>query len=62
MAATRSRLFDLPKAVWLLGWVSLATDAASEAIAGRKKRHALYGTLGTVFVVGILVALAWGLG
>ncbi|MGE3177838.1 MAG: MFS transporter [Vicinamibacterales bacterium] len=23
---------DLPRAVWLLGWVSLATDAASEAI------------------------------
>ena len=28
----RSTLFDLPKSVWLLGWVSLATDAASEAI------------------------------
>jgi MFS family permease len=28
----RSRLFDLPKPVWLLGGVSLATDAASEAI------------------------------
>jgi MFS family permease len=25
-------LLDFPKAVWLLGWVSLATDAASEAI------------------------------
>src|SRR5579872_5549975 len=25
-------MFDLPRAVWLLGWVSLATDAASEAI------------------------------
>src|SRR3954453_16475105 len=25
-------IFDLPKPVWLLGWVSLATDAASEAI------------------------------
>lgn len=24
--------FGLPRAVWLLGWVSLATDAASEAI------------------------------
>ena len=23
---------SLPKAVWLLGWVSLATDAATEAI------------------------------
>lgn len=32
MATARTRLFDLPKAVWLLGWVSLATDAASEAI------------------------------
>ena len=28
----QSRLRDLPKPVWLLGWVSLATDAASEAI------------------------------
>src|SRR5437870_7899395 len=28
----RSRLFDLPRAVWLLGWVSLATDSATEAI------------------------------
>jgi MFS family permease len=27
-----SRLFDLPKPVWLLGWVSLATDSATEAI------------------------------
>ena len=25
-------LFDLPRSVWLLGWVSLATDAATEAI------------------------------
>ncbi len=25
-------LFNLPRPVWLLGWVSLATDAASEAI------------------------------
>jgi MFS family permease len=25
-------IFKLPRAVWLLGWVSLATDAASEAI------------------------------
>src|SRR5438477_5427985 len=24
--------FDLPRPVWLLGWVSLATDSASEAI------------------------------
>src|SRR5256885_17062305 len=24
--------FDLPKPVWLLGWVSLATDSATEAI------------------------------
>jgi len=28
----RSALFDLPKPVWLMGWVSLATDSASEAI------------------------------
>jgi len=27
-----SRLFDLPRPVWLLGWVSLATDSATEAI------------------------------
>ena len=27
-----SRLGSLPRAVWLLGWVSLATDAATEAI------------------------------
>jgi len=27
-----ARLFDLPKPVWLLGWVSLATDSATEAI------------------------------
>ncbi len=32
MAAQPSRLLDLPKPVWLLGWVSLATDSASEAI------------------------------
>ncbi len=25
-------MFDLPRSVWLLGWVSLATDAATEAI------------------------------
>lgn len=25
-------MFDLPRPVWLLGWVSLATDAATEAI------------------------------
>ena len=30
--SARSRLFDFPRPVWLLGWVSLATDAASEAI------------------------------
>jgi MFS family permease len=29
---SRPTLFGLPRAVWLLGWVSLATDAASEAI------------------------------
>src|SRR4029078_8821230 len=27
-----SRLFDFPRPVWLLGWVSLATDWATEAI------------------------------
>ena len=27
-----SRLFDFPRPVWLLGWVSLATDSATEAI------------------------------
>src|SRR4051794_4481196 len=26
------RLFDFPRPVWLLGWVSLATDAANEAV------------------------------
>src|SRR5436190_23789315 len=25
-------MFRLPRAVWLLGWVSLATDAASESV------------------------------
>src|SRR5436189_4694948 len=25
-------MFKFPRAVWLLGWVSLATDAATEAI------------------------------
>jgi MFS family permease len=28
----KSHLYDLPRPVWLFGWVSLATDAASEAI------------------------------
>lgn len=32
VAVQRARLFDLPRPVWLLGWVSLATDSASEAI------------------------------
>src|SRR5580765_5792594 len=27
-----SRLFDFPRPVWLLGWVSLATDSATEAV------------------------------
>lgn len=27
-----SGLFDLPRTVWLLGWVSLATDSATEAV------------------------------
>ncbi len=32
-ATTRAlRLFDLPRSVWRRGWVSLATDAATEAI------------------------------
>src|SRR5947208_462843 len=31
-AGGRRGIFDLPKPVWLLGWVSLATDSASEAI------------------------------
>src|SRR5215831_10887877 len=25
-------MFDFPRSVWLLGWVSLATDSATEAI------------------------------
>src|SRR5229473_1612199 len=29
---TRPGLFSFPRPVWLLGWVSLATDSASEAI------------------------------
>lgn len=32
MKTTRTRLLNLPRPVWLLGWVSLATDAATEAI------------------------------
>ncbi len=28
----RPHLFDLPRGVWLFGWISLATDAATEAI------------------------------
>jgi len=32
VADRRTRLIELPRPVWLLGWVSLATDAASEAI------------------------------
>lgn len=32
MIGPRPRFFDFPRPVWLLGWVSLATDAASEAI------------------------------
>lgn len=32
MATTSRRLRDLPSQVWTLGWVSLATDAGSEAI------------------------------
>ena len=29
---TKPKILDLPRPLWLLGWVSLATDAASEAI------------------------------
>jgi MFS family permease len=32
LAKPRSNLFGLSRPVWLLGWVSLATDAATEAI------------------------------
>ena len=32
MSFVVKRFFDLPRPVWLFGWVSLATDAASEAI------------------------------
>jgi MFS family permease len=32
LSTTRSGLFGFPRPVWLLGWVSLATDSASEAI------------------------------
>ena len=32
MSFVVKRFFDLPRGVWLFGWVSLATDAASEAI------------------------------
>jgi len=31
-SSSQSRPFGLPKPVWLLGWVSLATDSATEAI------------------------------
>jgi uncharacterized membrane protein len=39
-----------------------STDAANEEIAGRKKRHVLYGSIGTAVVVVLLGAVAWGLG
>jgi MFS family permease len=32
VSTTRPGLFSFPRPVWLLGWVSLATDSASEAI------------------------------
>src|SRR4029079_6065880 len=32
MRERRDSLFSFPRPAWLLGWVSLATDAASEAI------------------------------
>ncbi len=37
-------------------------DAAGEEIAARKKRHALFGTIGSLFVVALLVLVAYGLG
>jgi MFS family permease len=32
LSGVKQGLFNVPRPVWLLGWVSLATDAASEAI------------------------------
>jgi uncharacterized membrane protein len=37
-------------------------DAAAEEIAGRKKRHALFGAIGSAFVVALLVLVAYGTG
>jgi uncharacterized membrane protein len=37
-------------------------DAANEEIAGRKKRHALFGAIGSVLVAALLVLVAYGTG
>ena len=37
-------------------------DAAGEEIAARKKRHALFGSIGSLFAVALLVLVAYGLG
>jgi uncharacterized membrane protein len=37
-------------------------DAAADAIAARKKRHALMGTIGSVLVAAVLVLVAYGMG
>jgi uncharacterized membrane protein len=50
-------MFRFPRAVWLLGWVSLATDAATEAIypllpwqgIGAFAASALFGVLWKAF-------------
>jgi hypothetical protein len=57
-------MFRFPRAVWLLGWVSLATDAATEAIypllpwqgIGAFAASALFGVLWKAF--GAALALA----
>jgi uncharacterized membrane protein len=37
-------------------------DAAADEIAGRKRRHALFGALGTVAVVAVVTLVAFGIG
>jgi uncharacterized membrane protein len=37
-------------------------DGAAEAIAARKKRHALFGTIGALLVAAVVVLVAWGTG
>lgn len=37
-------------------------DAAGEEIAARKKRHALFGAIGSVVFVALLVLVAYGVG